>query len=179
MKELLFENPLPLYVILAVAELVIVGLWYRARTRRLAVALLVPLLLAGAVTALDLLVQTDREKIQAICRTIAADVEQGNLRGAEPYLADDFAGYYGSPRGAIDAGQKAWKSFGIRKVDLSNVQVAVTDEIAKVSLRTFVTFNMPGFGEGRQSIDWTVHWALRNGQWKIYNVEEPKIVRGL
>jgi hypothetical protein len=179
MKELLFENPLPLYVALGLVEIVIAGLWYRGKTRRLAVALLIPPLLAGAVLAMDLLVETDREKLQKALREIAADVERGDLRGVSKYLADDYYGYGNSREGVVQAGEQSWRSHGIRGVGLTGVQIEVHDNQAKVQARTIVTYNAPGFGEGRVAMDWTVYWGIRDGQWRIVNVEDPRMGAGL
>jgi hypothetical protein len=179
MKELFFENPLPIYVALALAEILIAGLWHRGRTRRLAAALLIPPLLAAAAMTLDLLVVTDREKIETALKTIASSVERGDLRACQPYLADDFEGWGGSREGAIEAGERAWRTYGIRKVGLSGVKIEVFDSRASVTARSIVTYNAPGFGEGRASLDWTASWALRDGQWRIINVGWPRVSAGL
>ena len=179
MKELLFENPLPLYVVMGFVEIVIAGLWYRGRTRRLAVALLIPPLLAVAALATDLLVETDREKLQKDLKEIAADVERGDIRDVSKFLADDYYGYGGSRDGVIQAGEQSWRSRGIRRVGLTGVQIEVHDNQAKVQARTLVTYNVPGFGEGRAAVDWTVYWGIRDGQWRIVNVEDPRIAAGL
>ena len=183
MRELLFENPLPLYVALALAEIVIAGLWYRGRTRRLAIALAIPPLLAGAVLALDLLVETPREKLQKAVGQIAADVERGDIRAACGWLSDDFGGYFVSREGAIDAGEMAWRNYGIRKVELSGVEVKLPPDwepaSAVVHARSNVECQLPLLGVQKVALDWTVHWAYRSGQWKITDIDEPKMAPGL
>ena len=179
MKELFFENPLPIYVVLAAAELLIAALWRRGRGRRLAIALVVPPVLALAAMTVDLLVVTDREKIQKDLKTIAANVQRGDLKACEGFLADDFDGYGGSRGGVIEAGQNAWKTYGISNVGLSKVNIEVTGAQAKVTARTTVSYRVPGFGEGRVALDWTIYWALRDGQWRIISLDDPKMAAGL
>jgi hypothetical protein len=179
MKELLFDNPLPIYVVLALAEIVIAGLWHRGRSRNLAIALLVPPVLAMAFMTVGMLVVTDRQKIATALKDIAAHVERGDLRACEAYLAEDFDGYGGSRQGAIEAGEKAWKNYSISKVGLSNVKIELTGSQAKVTARSVVTYNVPGLGEGRVNLDWTVYWSLRDGQWRIIHVDDPKMAAGL
>ena len=183
MRELLFENPLPLYVVLALAEIVIAGLWYRGRTRRLAIALAIPPLLAGAVLALDLLVETPREKLQKAVRHIAADVERGDIRAACGYLSDDFGGHFVSRERAIEVGEKAWRDYYIRKVDVSDVEVKLPPDwepaSAVVHARSIVECQLPVLGTQKVALDWTVHWAYRTGEWKIIDIDEPKMAPGL
>lgn len=175
MKELLFENPLPLYVALGVAELVIVGLWYRARTRRLAVALAVPVVLAFVLAATAALVETDREKLQRVLVAIAAHVEKGDFDSVRPHLAEDFHGEYLSRDAALEAGRNAWREFGVRKTSISGVRVHMDESLPKAEFRTHIGYNFPGLGQGTQAIDWTVYWGRRDGQWKIVRVEKPRL----
>jgi len=177
MKQLLFEDPMPIYVALGVIEIIMAAVWYRGRVKRVAIALAIPPLLAGGFLAMDLLVVTDREKLDRSLREIAADIQQGDIKGAMEFLADDFGGHYGTTKGAAEACEKAMKTYGIRKVSVTSAQTELlNDSMAKVQARTIVEFEVPGFGQGRQAIDWTIHWALRNGQWKIIDVNEPKLL---
>jgi hypothetical protein len=177
MKELLFEDPMPIYVVLGILEIIMAAVWYRGRVKRVAIALAVPPLLAGVFLAMDVLVVTDREKLDLSLREIATDLQRGDIQAATQFLSDDFGGYYNSPKGAAEACEKAMRMYGIKKVSVSDVRTELYNEsMAKVQARTFVDFDVPGFGQGRQAIDWTIHWALRNGQWKIIEVDEPKML---
>ena len=183
MRELLFENPLLLYVALALAEIVIAGLWYRGRTRRLAVALAIPPLLAGALFVLDLLVETPREKLQKAVRQIAADVERGDIRAACGWLTEDCGGYFGSRQNAIDVGERDWRDYGIRKVELSQLDVKLPPDrkptIAVVHARSAIECQLPMFGVQKVALDWTIHWSFRGGEWRITYIDEPKRSPGL
>ena len=179
LKRTLFEDPLPIYVLMAAAELVVAGLWYRARTRRLAIALLIPPVLAAAALMTDLLVVTDRERIQIILKDIAADIDRGDFPAVSRYLADDFWGNYVSRGAAVEAARKARETYGITSIRVASADVEIREGIPLVHARTVVTFSQPAVGEGRVLLDWTVHWGRRGGQWKVVNVEQPRVSMGM
>ena len=73
----LFEDPIWIYIALAAAMAALVALWRVWPGRRMAIALLVPPALAAAVIAVSTAVVTDRERLTAAARAIAADVRAG------------------------------------------------------------------------------------------------------
>ncbi len=92
LKRVLFEDPAYLYVAMAVAELALAGIWYERRSRRIAMLLAAPILLAGVVFAIERAVVTDREQIIANFREIVSDVENGGTAAFEKYVDDEFTG---------------------------------------------------------------------------------------
>ncbi|MHC4717184.1 MAG: hypothetical protein ACYS5V_09460, partial [Planctomycetota bacterium] len=68
----LFEHPLWLYVVCAVAEGVIAFGWLLSRSRRWKRAAIAPAAIALLVAVLGIVVETDREKITAALKDIAA-----------------------------------------------------------------------------------------------------------
>ncbi|HUT56751.1 MAG TPA: hypothetical protein VNA25_02625 [Phycisphaerae bacterium] len=179
LRRVFLEDPLGVYAVLAFAELVIAGLWYRGRTKRLAFALLAPLLLAAGVFALDAAVQTDREQLECILKEIAHDIESGDFTRAAEYLADDFYGDYVSKAAAVEAGRQAKQAYGIRTIRVTAAELEVHDSVARVLARTTVWYDHPTYGSGRQTLAWTVHWGKRHGQWKVINVERARHGGGL
>lgn len=178
MYDLLFENPLWLYVALAAAELVLGIRWVRVRTRGAAVALAVPAALALAVMTADMLVVTDREKIQAAMKEIAVRLDHRDVAGVGQYLADDFGGHYVTKDGALRAAQEALKTYNVRNIRASHGEVEMLDTQAKVIVRTTFDFDSE-FGKGSYTLKWRLLWAKRDGQWLIINAEPPQEAQGL
>ena len=61
MSETFFENPVYVYIALAVAELVLFIIWRETRTRKAALCLLIPPLLAVVIGLIAHFVVTDHE----------------------------------------------------------------------------------------------------------------------
>jgi hypothetical protein len=180
LKALLFENPLKLYLLLAVAEVVVAAFWYSRRTRRWGLGMLVPVLLAVVVALTAHLVMTDREQIAAALKAIAASAEAGDLSAAAGYLDADCvgAGYRGSRlerEELILLGQQALRKYPVQTVRLSNVETKIAGANATTTLNTHVTFRS---GE-RYRLDWKVQWAKRPAGWRIVAVELPAAVSAI
>ncbi len=178
MKELLFEDPLWLYVALAAAEMILLAVFLRRRTRPLAIALAVPVALALAVLATDMLVVTDRERIDAALSDLAAKLEKRDLQGVSTYLADDFGGDYIDREAAVKAAEAALKTYRIDSIRTRNVRIEMLDAQAKVHLLTAIHFNSDA-GPAAYTLEWTLFWAKRNGEWRIFSVKAPAAVAGL
>lgn len=178
MKELLFEDPLWLYVALAAAEMIVLALFLRRRTRALAIALAVPAALAAAVFAADMLVVTDRERIEAALKDMAAKLEHRDLQGVSAYLADDFGGDYADKHVAVSAAEAALKTYRIDGIRTRNVRIEMLGEQAKVHLQTAIHFNSDA-GPASYTLGWTLFWAKRNGEWRIFSVNVPEVAKGL
>ncbi len=154
-----FENPVYLYVALGLAEVVLAIRWRERRTRRLALALLVPAVLAGCVFLLDYFVVTDREQIISASKEIARGFETGSMEAAEKYLDEKFGGFYRTKRNALDRGKRAIERYKLRLVKPMNVEVRVAGRRAEMSVTTVIE---PGAGElagQRFLLSWTVHWV--------------------
>ncbi len=178
MCDLLFDDPRGLYVARAAAELVLGIRWVRLRTRNSAIALAVPAVLALAVMAADMLVVTDRERIQAGMKDIAAKLEHRDLPGVGQHLADDFGGHYVSRDGALLAAQTALKKHNVHNIRASHGKVEMLDVQAKVVVQTTFDFDSE-FGKGSYTLKWQLLWAKRDGQWRIINVQPPQEAMGL
>jgi len=183
----LFEDPLYVYISLAIAELVVAAIWYERRTRRTAASLAAPLVLAGAVFALETLVVTDREEIIAALQLIAreAETDEGQampMDAARRYLdeqvrvdlADGYGGRNLTRQQAIGAGRSVARELAIRRVKLLKLTVEVDNGRAKAHFTTIITFVASELGQSRTSLIWDVHWLRRDAGWRIIRVEEPR-----
>ena len=191
LKTALFENPLYLYIALAIAELVLVGLWYERRGRRQLAYLAIPLGIAAVVFAVETLVVTDREHITNGLREIAREVEtfhgQPHLEAAQRYLAEDVVVDFGSEAGgvnltkdqALKAARLVLDRSPITNVRFMNLQVEVREHSADTEFATFISFETRELGPQNTSLQWTLRWSKRPEGWRIARVEKPEYGLGL
>lgn len=167
------EDPFYVYFALALAELVLAGIWYEKRTRRWAATLLVPVVLAGAVVLVEKLVVTDREWLVRAAGEIAADFEAGKVDAAEKYLDEKLMGFFGVKQATLAAGRAALLKYDLQSVRLTKLEVQVDDERAKMHTVSIITFKGEEFS-GRTSLIWDVHWLKRDDGWRIIRVDRPR-----
>ena len=175
MSETFFENPLYVYVALALSEVVLVALFFERRSRRAACLLLVPAALAGVVALVAHLVRTDREKIIAAARDIADAVEAGQFDRIAAHLDDDFSasldGRTVTKAQTVAVCTTVVKRWDITAVTFHNVTVEVTGDRAKMHLTTFISFKAAG--PRRTGVIWDVRWIRRSDKWLLLEAEEP------
>jgi hypothetical protein len=180
LRRALFESPLKLYLLLAVAEMAIAACWYSRRSRRWALALLGPPVLGGIVALTAHLVVTDRERIVAALKDIAASAEAGDLTAAAGDLDPTCVGVDRSgdaiPAPALIAlGQRALRTYPVQRVRLRNMVTDIAGANATTRLSTEVTFRT---GE-RFRLNWKVQWAKRPAGWRITAVDLPAVVSAI
>ena len=182
-KSMLFENPTVLYIVLAVAELVLAFLWWDRRAERSGRtywrALAVPPVLGVALLAMSTLVVTDREQIIAAAKEIAADLSRGNGDALETYLDEKFVvRFEGFPvtRGLVlklVESQKNKYSIGEIEIVSSTVDIE-PGGYATMHVTTHMTGRDRDLGaafSGR--VQFVVKWIKRADGWKVHECEEP------
>ncbi len=173
MKRILFEDPTYLYVALAVAELVLAGICYERRSKRLAILLAVPVLLAGAVFAIERTVVTDREQIIAAFREIVADIEKGNTAAFEKYVDDEFSAgaYISDKESAVNRLKMEVKKSGpITRIKIN--RVVVDDAGATRKMRAGI---MVVAGEYKLPLLLNLYWIKRGDEWRIIKADEVEM----
>ena len=169
----LLENPFYVLALLAMAELVIAGVWYSRRTRRLAVALLAPVTLAGLAVLLAAVVKTDREQIRDLSGQIAADIRAGRLDAAARVLDDAYEGWGGDKAQTVAMGRGLLAGFHVTDMRIIWTTLEVESGRAQMQAQTIVSYNLPAMGEGRNALQWRLYWIKRPGGWRILQVDEP------
>lgn len=86
----LFEGPTTLYLLLLVAVVVLLALWFRDRQRRWLTLLSIPAALALVLLLLDWSVETPREQIARKLREMASAVERRDVATIHGHLASTF-----------------------------------------------------------------------------------------
>ncbi|MFO0846330.1 MAG: hypothetical protein U0797_28800 [Gemmataceae bacterium] len=142
MFDWLFEGRLTVYLALAVAALILLGLWVRDRKRGWLFGVAALTLLAVAYFLLDRAVETGREQIARKLHEMAAAVRARNTDGIFRHISDTFrlqgqnkAGFRGFVEGALRGG-------GVTELEVWNVQV--TDDNGAVSLLAKPKGRLPG-----------------------------------
>jgi hypothetical protein len=168
----LFENPLPVYLLMGAATLV-AGLMYRARRTRPWLTLLVACpLVAAAVGLTAHLVKTDRERIAEAMQALAAGVLAHDRRPVELYI--DPACH--TPTAGGDAvldkprllalAEQAWQA-QVDKIGVGSVETIVAGDNATTVVSTEV-----GSRRGDAiTLKWRLQWARRPAGWRIVQVE--------
>ena len=186
LRQTFFEDPLYVYIGLAIVELAIAAVWHERRSRRLAGLLAAPLVLAAGVFALEALVVTDREQLTAALKQIAraACTSGGNAPNVptvaihlDEKVRVDLPAEYGGMRltkeQAIAAGQTVAERFTIKSVKFTKIEIEVTNARAETRVVTILRFGGTEIGEQRTSLIWNIHWAKREGGWRILRVDTP------
>ena len=178
MKQLFFEDPLWLYVLLILAESILLLVWKRPRTRQTATRLLIPAAFGALVFAVATLVVTDREKITRATHEIVETVSSGQTSTLEKYLDNDFHGTF---RGeslnrakTISRARDALHRFRIRKVEVKRLEVKVSGQTATVRMLTGIR---AGGREvrGQFPVIWRIEWIKRGKDWRILSASEPRL----
>ncbi len=163
----LYEGAIWLYVMLGVIEAALVALWRARPGRWAAIALPVPLLLAGAVFIVSDAVVTDREQITAAVRAIAKDIQAGKTDVLAEYLDDQYSGFYGTKPQAVKACESTIVRDGPLVVRFRNLEVQPEDSTAQMQA-TILIVPSKGRASGLPvKHNWNVRWAKRPQGWRI------------
>jgi hypothetical protein len=176
----LFEDPLVIYVILALAAAAIIALW-RTRGgsgRWLAARLLIVAILAGGVFAIERLVVTDREQIQLALRDIAASVPAGRIDHAMTYIDENYHGWGRPPGTSIPARasltmaiKAAVADYQVREIKLAGMpRIEVAGKLAQCKVVVVITYVTEGTPT-KHVMAWNVKWIKRPEGWRIEGAE--------
>jgi hypothetical protein len=172
----LFEDPLVIYVILALAAAAVIALWRTGGRsgRWLAARLLIVAVLAGGVFAIERLVVTDREQIQLALRDIASSVPAGRIDHAMTYLDDKYIGWgssrvvpAGAARAVVAAAVKlAVANYQVRGIKIGKPQIKVTGKLAECKVVASITYVSEGSLIPHIQT-WKIEWIKRPEGWRI------------
>jgi hypothetical protein len=180
-KTALFDNPLPIFVALAILELIFMVAFARRRTLRRGLLLATPTVLAVIVCLTWWLVPTDRKAILAASTAICADIQAGKKDALEANLDGKFSGIYAGAQldkqGAIRAAKSLKEALQITrmllvpsasKIDVHNGRAWMTAIILMTG-----SSELLGTGNGRVTID--LVWIKGpDAVWRILESKEPQ-----
>lgn len=173
LREAFLEDPTNIYLILAAVEVAIAIFWHYQRSRKLAMCLLIPLVLAGGVFLLERVVVTERETIRAELDALAADIVQGRLDVAAKLLDEDFMGFKGSKEKLLQEGQATLQKYQIQGISFSHCEIKVNGRTADMDVTSMI--DCGGQVSGRVPLRWKVYWIQRPEGWRIRDLSPPQM----
>lgn len=183
LRRVLLETPIYACIFLGLVELAIVALFLARRTKRLAMLLVVPAVLAGLVLTAAAMIETDREQIFSAIREICADLEAGQTGAMEQYLADDFVGVF--QRGkltkstAVQVARMQVGMHGIERIRLRRINVQVEGGEAQMALSTLMIMEQAELGRATGAyVKFDLTWTKTPAGWRLKYCQEPRISAG-
>ena len=178
LRELFFEDPFWLYVILALVELGSLVVWWRSYEGKGKRWLVLPLVLAGLIFGVESWVETDREKIQQAVHQIARDAGAGRFEFLEERMAEEFRGDFQGSEIQMEEGLDLAKRFsreqGLTHVEVRDVDVKVEGKRAFTVVVT--RMNLRSLGpRATLLLRWEVDWVKVGGRWKVVFTSTPRI----
>jgi hypothetical protein len=172
LKTALFEDPFYVYLLLGIAGVIALGVWYGRRSAKPLGALLAVAAAAGGVFLLDRAVVTDREQIWAAYDDIAEAVAQHDIERVASHLDLKYRGWGGLRTAAILAAEAAVKSYNIREVRyVGRREVTVTGNTADSRVTTSIHYGGDASRPSRILRGWKVEWIRREDGWKVRAAE--------
>ena len=180
-KEVLFERPAPLYLIIGAVELIILIAWAIRETPRRLLMLLVGPILITIVALTAHFVKTDREQIEAILQEIGTGLEQSDLSAAVKYLDDACTvpvrpGRKLSKDAIIRIGRQALKRRQIARLISTFKRTEIHNDSATTRMNVRVVLTSREYVNTR----WRFEWIRRQIGWRIIRVEllyPPELTR--
>jgi hypothetical protein len=173
-KESLFGDPTSVYVALAVIEVLLGVAWFYRRTAKLQRLLVVPILLAGGVFALDTAIVTDREQLRETVEAMAEDFVAGRLDAIGQYIDDDYVGYRGGNKSElIEAIRNEGRIRNVKSIGLSGMEIDVSGNLATMRLVSTITVDGSMYS-GSVALHWQLRWVKRGDAWRLEHASEPK-----
>lgn len=181
LSSLFLENPLPVYVVLALVEAVLLGLWRWGAMRWARTALVVPVALAAAVALVAHFVKTDREQIAEVLDEIASGAQAGSLEPARAYLDPALKvpapGMVGlvvrfNREQFLERARTALATYPIRSAEVTHVQTSIAGANATSIVETHATIEFAEYrGTAPFNATWKLQWAKRPEGWRIVRLE--------
>jgi hypothetical protein len=168
---LLFENRIALLVMLGLTEFVVLWVWARWRTRRTRNAVFAGLVLSIVLLVVQTVVVTDRERIIALCNSLAAAVENGKIAAVAEHLAPDFRSD-GVDRDRLLADlTRLLTRVHVEETQLSNFRVSFADGQAHAEFDAACRVMAGGYVEGGVGTSWRLTLRQTNETWQVLAIE--------
>ncbi len=174
LQAILFENEYVLIPLLFVVELVLLGIWSRRRTPvagRIAAGGLVvgPLMLM-----VQAVVETDAERIEDVCRSMALAVEDGDVTSIARHLSGEMR---------IETGVRTWDAaelldrvrrrlalWDVEEGKLSKFETLVDGDRAEVEFQARCRLVTPEMIVPNHVSRWRLEFRREGDRWKIDDV---------
>lgn len=173
LKELLFERPATIYIVLGAVEVLVLAVWAWRRTARCGWAALAAPVLAVVVGLIAHYVQSDGEKIAAILDGAIANIEAGKVDAAAECLDSKFA--VRDSRGRpipkdlyVEMARGTLRRWPVERIGVKRRETEVTGDSAVTELDTRIIGKS---GEGINKATWKLTWIRRREGWRVTAIE--------
>ena len=178
--EYLTENSTTPIVCALIAAVLCVLIWKSNRERFWRNGIFVMLGLAGCFWLVDVLVESDREHLQATAAKIVAEADQRKLPTFIASIDTGYRGYCSKKKNFINQAQDKIQSEMFKSVALKGCTITFREDNTAL-MKLVVQVGVRGALTGRGvtvSID--LHWKkFADGGWRIYFASDPKHVFAL
>lgn len=177
LQTALFENPLGIYIALAIVGLLGLISYKSFRTLKSAWPAWGALAAGAAVFAVSTLVVTDREKIQIACDEIVQAVNDRDMVALEQFIDEDFSGmeYLSGTREGLTRKEalrrlnRDLEEVKVTKVTLTILDLKVDDKRANMLVQSDIASKTIPFVR----LKWRVEWIGRSATWRVARVAGP------
>jgi len=171
LQTALFENPLGIYIALAIVAALGLVSYQNWRTFKSAWPTVIALIAGAMVFTVSTLIVTDREQIRANCEKIVKAVNNRNMLIVEHFLDKDFAGQgrYETRKQAITRIDRDLEEYRVTGVAYRILDLNVRDNLATMVIRSDITSKtIP-----TMRLNWRVIWIKRSKGWLVYKIKGP------
>jgi hypothetical protein len=164
------ENPWPVLIVAAIGELALLVAFYRTGRVKMTLWMLILAAAAGGYWLLEKEIVTDREQIENNLHAIAAAMVANDVATVESYISKS------APVTLQRAQQVARMPFAEIRIN-NDLQITIRDDVdpPQAEAAGTVTVVMARGYTGATPARATVRLRKADGQWLIYEHEEPRI----
>jgi hypothetical protein len=169
LQSILFENPLGIYIALAIIGALGLVSYQNWRTFKSLWPTVIALVTGAMVFTVSTLIVTNREHIGANCEKIVDAINNRNMPLVERLLDKDFDGQqrYQTRNEAVRRLTADLKAYGVTNVKYRIDDLKVQGDLATMAVRTDITSEtIPAM-----RLNWHVSWIKRSKEWLVYTVK--------
>lgn len=167
-----FERPWRLTVSWVAVQFLLICVWSWLRTPRTGQAALFGFAVFPVLLVASIFVVTDRERVIALCRELAHEVERGNAFAIEQHLADDFMAGNLARNGFADRLRVALERYRVDYPRLRRFNVSFpSDTTAKAEFEATARVRAPDAFHGQMMSRWRVGFRRHEDAWMVTSLE--------
>lgn len=171
LQTALFENPLGIYIALAIVAAMGLVSYQNWRTFKSLWPTVIALIAGAVVFTISTLIVTDREQIRDNCEKIVRAVNNRNMLIVEYFFDRDFAGEgrYETRKKTIARLARDLEEYRVKGVEYQILKLNAKSDLAIMVVRSDVTSETIPV----MRLNWSVVWIKRSKGWLVYKVKGP------
>jgi hypothetical protein len=169
--RLLFERAWLLMILLLVAVFIAVQIWARRRTQASSVAVWIGLAAALLLPLLSIIVQTPREQIMEVCRSLARSVDSGDVPAIDAHLAADFTAADIDRDEFLERIADSLIKYRVDAVRLTGFEVTLAGDRAVAEFRAACNVRSADVFLDRLLSRWRLEFLRKADAWQVVSLE--------